>query len=89
MKKNNDEVENTKYLCEKIPQLNGLKREKKEKFNIQKFKNEIYEIVKNKNNNECIVKYNLLCENKKSLKRIEVEGKIDEVIEVNVEELDD
>ena len=71
--KNDNEVEITKYLCEKIPELNGLKREKKEKFNIQKFKNEIYEIVKNKNNNECIVKYNLLCENKKSLKKIEVE----------------
>ena len=71
--KNDNEVEITEYLCEKIPELNGLKREKKEKFNIQKFKNEIYEIVKNKNNNECIVKYNLLCENKKSLKKIEVE----------------
>ena len=83
--KNNDEVENTKYLCEKIPELNGLKREKKEKFNIQKFKNEIYEIVKKTNNNEYIVKYNSLCENKKSLKKIVVEGKVDEVIEVNVD----
>ena len=85
MKKNNDEVEITKYLCEKIPELNGLKREKKEKFNIQKFKNEIYEIVKKTNNNEYIVKYNSLCENKKSLKKIVVEGKVDEVIEVNVD----
>ena len=86
MKKNNDEVEITKYLCDEIPELNGLKREKKEKFNIQKFKNEIYEIVKNKNNNECIVKYNLLCENKKSLKRIEVGGKVVEEVEEDVVE---
>jgi len=71
--KNNDEVEITKYLCEKIPELNEYKREKKEKFNIKEFKNDIYEIVKKKNNNECIEKYNSLCENKKSLKKIVVE----------------
>jgi len=70
MGKSNDEIEITQYLCEKIPELNNFKREKKEKFGM-KFKNEIYEIVKKNNDIECIQKYNILCSYKKSLKEIE------------------
>jgi len=70
--KNDSEVEITKFLCEKLPGLIKFKRDKKEKFYIQKYKNEIYETVKENDNNECIEKYNLLCENKKSLERIVV-----------------
>ena len=87
--KNNDEVENTKYLCEKIPELNEYKREKKEKFNIKEFKNDIYEIVKKKNNNECIEKYNSLCENKKSLKKIVVGNKDEQLNESDNESVDE
>jgi hypothetical protein len=42
--KNDNEVEITKYLCEKIPELNGLKREKKEKEILSCFGCKINEI---------------------------------------------
>ena len=71
MGESNDEIEITQYLCEKIPELNNFKREKKEKFGM-KFKNEIYEIVKKNNDNECIQKYNILCSYKKSLTPIKM-----------------
>ena len=71
MGKSNDEIEVTQYLCEKIPELNNFKREKKKKFGM-KFKNEIYEIVKKNNDNECIQKYNILCSYKKSLTPIKM-----------------
>jgi DNA (cytosine-5)-methyltransferase 1 len=90
MGKSNDEIEITNYLCEKIPELNNFKREKKEKFGM-KFKNEIYEIVKKNNDNECIQKYNILCSYKKSLGPIKmVNGndnneKVQDVVEEDIE----
>lgn len=87
MGKSNDEIEITQYLCEKIPELNNFKREKKEKFGM-KFKNEIYEIVKNNNDNECIQKYNILCSYKKSLVPMKMVNDNKEIVQDVVEDVE-